>query len=63
MMEKIDTKYGRDMYSSRMGIVEPVFANITVHKGMNIFTLRSKKKVNVQWLLYYTTVACIISVK
>jgi hypothetical protein len=52
MMEKIDTAKGREMYSRRMGIVEPVFANITVHKGLSRFTLRTKKKVNIQWLLY-----------
>jgi transposase len=52
MMEKIDSARGRDMYSRRMGIVEPVFANIKVHKGLSRFTLRTKKKVNAQWLLY-----------
>ena len=52
MMEKIDTLHGRDMYSKRMGIVEPVFANIKIHKRLDYFTLRGKKKVNAQWLLY-----------
>ena len=52
MKNKIDSLYGRDMYSKRMGIVEPVFANITYHKKMNLFTLRTKAKVNVQWVLY-----------
>lgn len=52
MIEKIDTPHGRKMYSMRMGIVEPVFANIRYCKGMNRFTLRGKKKVNIQWLLY-----------
>lgn len=52
MIVKIDTVNGRDMYSKRMGIVEPVFANINVHKGMDRFTLRGKSKVNAQWLLY-----------
>ncbi len=33
----------------RLGIVEPVFANICVHKHMNRFTLRTKSKVDVQW--------------
>jgi hypothetical protein len=28
MIEKIDTAFGRHMYSKRMGIVEPVFGNI-----------------------------------
>jgi transposase len=52
MMTKIDSSHGRDMYSRRMGIVEPVFANIKIHKGLYRFTLRTKKKVNVQWLLF-----------
>ena len=33
-------------------IVEPVFANICVQKRMNRFTLRSKRKVDVQWRLF-----------
>jgi len=52
MIEKIDTQAGREKYSERLGIVEPVFANITVNKGLNYFTLRGKKKVNIQWKLY-----------
>ena len=35
-----------------MGIVEPVFANIKACKGMNYFTLRGEKKVNIQWTLF-----------
>ncbi len=31
------------------GVVEPVFDNICVHKHMDRFTLRSKRKVDVQW--------------
>jgi transposase len=52
MKTKIDTPLGRKTYSKRLGIVEPVFANITVHKNLNRFTLRGKAKVNVQWKLY-----------
>ena len=52
MINKIDTNHGRKMYSMRMGIVEPVFADITFHKRLNYFTLRTKKKVNIQWLLF-----------
>ncbi len=52
MIQKIDRSDVRDLYSRRMGIIEPVFANITFHKKMNRFTLRTKAKVNVQWLLY-----------
>jgi transposase len=52
MKQKIDTPEGRSKYSQRLAIVEPVFANIRCHKKLDKFTLRSKTKVNVQWLLY-----------
>lgn len=52
MKQKIDTEQGRELYSRRMGIIEPVFADITHCKRMNRFTLRSKAKVNIQWLLF-----------
>ena len=52
MVEKIETPKGRQTYPQRIGIVEPVFANIRVHKGMDKFSLRGKIKVNIQWLLY-----------
>jgi len=52
MMTKIDTPSGREIYSKRMQIVEPVFANIRIHKKLNCFTLRGKEKVNIQWLLF-----------
>lgn len=52
MKEKIDTPEGRRMYSKRMAIVEPVFANIRTHKQLDHFTYRTKQKVNVQWNLY-----------
>jgi transposase len=52
MVKKIETLKGRKIYPQRIGIVEPVFANIRVNKGMNKFTLRGKIKVNIQWLLY-----------
>ena len=52
MREKIDTLRGRDIYGKRLGIVEPPFANIEYHKGMNRFTLRGRKKVDIQWKLY-----------
>ncbi len=52
MVKKIDTEKGRDIYSQRMGIVEPVFANITYHKKMNRFLLRGRSKVRIQWMLY-----------
>ena len=52
MKAKIDTERGRQIYARRLGIVEPVFANICVHKRMNRFTLRTKVKVDVQWRLF-----------
>jgi transposase len=52
MKTKIDTHQGKQIYARRLGIVEPVFANICVQKHMNRFTLRSKSKVDVQWRLF-----------
>jgi transposase len=52
MKEEIDNPAYRELYSRRMQIVEPVYSNITYCKGMNRFTLRTKKKVNIQWKLY-----------
>jgi len=52
MKTKIDTEQGKQIYARRLGIVEPVFANICVHKRMNRFTLRTKLKVDVQWRLF-----------
>jgi transposase len=52
MADKIDTENGRKLYDQRIGIVEPVFANIGTNKGMDRFTLREKIKANIQWLLY-----------
>lgn len=48
MQRKFDTPFGRDLYSKRMGTVEPVFANLQ-NKGMRRFTLRGRTKVNAQW--------------
>jgi transposase len=52
MREKIDTPKYKKIYSKRMQIVEPVFADITYCKGINRFTLRTQKKVSIQWRLY-----------
>jgi hypothetical protein len=51
MRWKFDTPLGREIYSRRMGTVEPVFANIQ-NKGMRRFTLRGQKKVSAQWQLF-----------
>jgi transposase len=52
MAQKIDTEEGRNTYHQRIAIVEPVFANIRSMKRLDRFTLRSKMKVNIQWVLY-----------
>ena len=52
MKAKIDAPYGKAIYARRLAIVEPVFANIRVHKRLDRFTLRSKSKVDVQWKLF-----------
>jgi len=43
-MARIDTEQGKGIFARRLGIVEPVFANLCVHKRMHRFTLRSKRK-------------------
>ena len=52
MKAKIDSDEGKKIYARRLGIVEPVFANICVQKHMNRFTVRTKRKVDVQWTLF-----------
>lgn len=52
MKSKIDSEEGKRIYARRLGIVEPVFANICVHKHMNRLTLRTKRNVDVQWRLF-----------
>jgi len=52
MKKKIDSKHGKEIYSHRLGNVEPVFGNIRYNKLLNRFTYRTKVKVNTQWLLY-----------
>jgi len=52
MKRKIDSTMGRFIYSKRIGIVEPVFGNLRHCKKLDRFTLRGKRKVNTQWLLF-----------
>lgn len=52
MKAKMETDEGKRIYARRLGIVEPVFANICVHKRMHRLTLRSKRKVDIQWRLF-----------
>ena len=52
MKKKIDSTVGRSLYSMRVAIAEPPFAHICRVMGLDRFTLRSRKKVNVQWNLF-----------
>ena len=52
MKHRVDSDKGKEIYSHRMSVVEPVFANIGTNKRLNRFSLRSKKKVQTQWRLY-----------
>jgi hypothetical protein len=52
MKAKIDSPQGRLNYARRLAIVEPVFANIRIQKRLDRFTLRTKSKVDVQWMLF-----------
>jgi transposase len=52
MKRKIDSERGRYLYGRRLGTIEPVFANICHAHRLRRFSLRGKKKVNTQWLLY-----------
>jgi hypothetical protein len=52
MKRKIDSIIGSHIYSKRIGTGEPVFANIRHALGLDRFTLRGKRKVDIQWKLY-----------
>jgi transposase len=52
MKRKIDSAAGRVLYGIRLAIGEPPFANIRSALGLDRFTLRGKRKVNVQWKLF-----------
>lgn len=52
MKSRIDTPEGRKIYARRLAIVEPVFANLRVQKRLDHFTVRSKAKVDIQWMLF-----------
>ncbi|WP_419177089.1 transposase, partial [Desulfosediminicola sp.] len=49
---RVDSQQGKEICSHRMSVVEPVFGNIGGNKGLNRFSLRSKKKVQGRWQLY-----------
>lgn len=52
MKYRVDSPKGKQIYSHRMSVVEPVFGNIGTNKGLNRFSLRGKRKVQGQWQLY-----------
>ena len=52
MKHRVNSSKGKQIYSHRMSVVEPVFGNIGTNKGLNRFSLRSKTKVQGQWQLY-----------
>jgi transposase len=52
MRQKIDSIKGRLIYNRRLGMAEPPFAHIRSILRLDRFTLRGKRKVNTQWLLY-----------
>ena len=52
MKRKIDSAVGQLMYSKRIAIAEPPFAQIRHIMGLDRLSLRGKKKVNCQWLIF-----------
>lgn len=52
MKQRVDSDIGKQIYSHRMSVVEPVFGNIGTNKGLKRFSLRGKTKVQGQWQLF-----------
>ena len=52
MKRALDSPRGRQLYGRRIGIVEPVFANLQHNKNLHRFTLCGQRKVDTQWKLY-----------
>ena len=52
MKQRVDSARGREIYSQRLAVVEPVFANIGTQKGLRRFSLRGSKKVDAQWKMF-----------
>jgi transposase len=52
MKHKVDSDFGKQVYSHRMSTVEPVFGNIGTAKRLNRFSLRGQEKVQGQWQLF-----------
>ncbi len=52
MKRAIDSQRRRQLYTQRIGKVEPVFGNRRHNNRLNRLTLRGRVKVNAQWQLY-----------
>ena len=52
MKGRVDSLKGKQIYSHRMSVVEPVFGNMGINKRLNRFSLRSRRKVQGQWQMY-----------
>jgi len=52
MKKKIDSDEGRAVYNKRLGVIEPVFANITATLKLDRLSFRGKEKNNAQWKLF-----------
>jgi len=52
MKRKMDTVAGRIFYGMRLAIGEPPFAHLRHAIGLDRFTLRTKRKVDIQWKLF-----------
>ena len=53
MKRRVDSLFGKQVYSHSMSVVEPVFGNIGTNKGLNRFSLRGKENAQGQWQLFY----------
>jgi hypothetical protein len=52
MKYQVDSDKGKQIYSHRMSVVEPVFTNIESNKKLRSFSLKNKVKVQAQWRLF-----------
>ena len=52
MKRKIDSVAGKAIYSMRLAVAEPPFAHIRSVLNLDRFTLRTKRKVDIQWKLF-----------
>lgn len=52
MRQAIDSPRGRQLYSQRIGTVEPVFANLRHNKRLSRLNHRGQANVGTQWRLY-----------